>query len=893
MVLVQNKPSTFQILAWNANGLKRQRLQLAEVASRHDLDIILVSETHLRAADQPKIANYTLYKTDREDRNGGGTAVYVKSSLKHYPVTVGVTDNLEVTAVELETANSGTIRISSVYQPPSRPLLASDLDSLFESAPSIIAAGDFNSKHPSWNSRVSNGRGAVLRAYLDAREMTAIGPIEPTHHHPNGSNDILDIAVLKAVSLQFSIETIHELDSDHNPILLTIGDDPRADDIVTTTHTYWPAFTDHLQRTLPHFAALEDTHQLEQAVDTLTSSIQQSLEATSTTKEARRSKPQIPDWIKDLIREKNHARKISKRTWDPIDRSRYNRLKDEVSEALKEHRNEEWDKKMDSFEEDQVSYWRVSKILRNKKTPMPPLHGERGVAFRVEDKAEAFADSMERQCTLNLGNADLDHMDRIERSVQRRLKLHAEPIRPANPAEISSFLRKTNVRKAPGPDSIGNRALHHLPVRAVSFLTIIINAMLTFRHFPSQWKRADVIMLQKPRQPSNFPQSYRPISLLSTLGKTAEGIILTRLKAEVEEKNVLPAEQFGFRERHATVHQALRIVEQVSEGFNRRESTGAVFLDVSKAFDRVWHQGLVYKLLEAGVHPGLVQLIASYLRGRYFCIKLDGERSSERPLEAGVPQGSLLSPLLYNIYTSDIPRTEGTTLALFADDTAICATSRDPRLITRRLQAAMEELEDWCDKWLIAVNPEKSTSLFLTKRRHRPEEEVTMFDAAIPWRNNITYLGIVFDRGLIWKDHISNALRKANIAFAGLYPMFNRRSKLSCRNKLRLYTAIIRPIITYGMTVWGYAAKTHLKKLEVFQMKMLRIATKAPWYLRNQQIRRETGIPTIEDYIKTAATKTFASLVDHPNQIVRNICDYDEDQHHRHKRPRMILRQIT
>lgn len=141
------------------------------------------------------------------------------------------------------------------------------------------------------------------------------------------------------------------------------------------------------------------------------------------------------------------------------------------------------------------------------------LHGEREMAFRVEDKAEAYADNFERQCTLNLKN--LDDMNLVDNVDQRRLAAPSESICAACPAEVKKLIKSTNARKAPGSDNMGNRVLQHLPVRAVSFLTIIVNAMLTFRRFTSQWKCVDVIMLLKSHQPSKFPQSYMPTSVYS------------------------------------------------------------------------------------------------------------------------------------------------------------------------------------------------------------------------------------------------------------------------------------------------------------------------------------------------------------------------------------------
>lgn len=890
MSTTKRNPSSLQVVAFNADGLKRQRLQLEEFARREDIDVIMISETHLRAADEPKIANYALYRTDRENRRGGGTAIYVRASIDHYPVTLSDLQDLEATAVVINTATNGPIRFISAYHPPQRRLCECDLDAVLDSDSPTIIAGDLNAKHTDWNSRSTNTKGRVLQKYADDKDIVIMGPDEPTHFATCGTSDVLDIAILKGVSLPCRITTVNELDSDHNPVFLFLGDADHEEDLVERTRTCWPAFADHLQETLPRITPIRTVGQLEEAVDTLTSAIKHSLTATSRRHRAPRHHMQIPDELKELIAEKNQARRRYQRSWDPLDRSIRDRLRMEVKEALQELRNAAWEAKLDSLEDDDRSYWRMAKALRNKSAHMPPIHGENGVVFSVPEKAEAFADSFERQCTPNFVGADLDHIELVEAEVRRKLRDHGGHLRPTNPAEVKNRIQLTNVRKASGPDGINNKVLQQLPVRAVSCLTNIVNAMLRLRHFPCQWKCADVIMLQKPGQAGTFPQNYRPISLLATMGKIAEGIVLQRLRTEVEERNAIPDEQFGFREQHSAVHQVLRVVEHVSKGFNWKRSTGAVFLDVSKAFDKVWHEGLLYKLLEAGIHPGLVRLVSSFLKDRTFRIRLGDVRSTVRNLESGVPQGSLLSPLLFNVFTRDMPRSPGTELALYADDTAITAESHSPDLVVQRLQVAAEELERWFTKWRITVNPEKSSALFMTKRKKRhPRTHVTMFGEEIPWKETAKYLGVKLDRGLTWRAHIDERAGKARAAIACLFPLFSHRSKLSVRNKIRLHTAIIRPMMTYASEAWGTAAKTHLHKMEVVQMKALRMAVNAPWFVRNSQILQETTIPPIAQYIRESAKKTFAAMDQHPNHLVSALGDYDEEQPHRHKRPRMIL----
>jgi hypothetical protein len=186
-----------------------------------------------------------------------------------------------------------------------------------------------------------------------------------------------------------------------------------------------------------------------------------------------------------------------------------------------------------------------------------------------------------------------------------------------NPDEIYDAIRRLKVGNAPGPNGIPNRALKHLPQRAVLLLVQIFNAIFLTHHFPSLWKHARVISTLKPGKDPALPSSHRPIRLLDVIGKLFE-ILLARILHEVSERGLMRDEQFGFRPRHSTSLQLARFVERITRNFGKKRLTGAVFLDVAKAFDTVWIDGLLYKLTLLNFPSYIVHTISSYLRDRTF-----------------------------------------------------------------------------------------------------------------------------------------------------------------------------------------------------------------------------------------------------------------------------------
>jgi retron-type reverse transcriptase len=889
---VQERVRSLQIAFFNANGLRGSRNELETFADDHDLDLILVGETKLQAGvADPKIRGFVLYRSDRDRGPGGGTAIYVRNATPHYQITLPVLQSLEATAVRVETAN-GPLTIISCYHPPRILLRENDITEILDTGTSVIAAGDFNAKHQAWGSRVANRNGRILYELADAIDLLVEAPPEPTYYSPLGHRaDTLDIALLKNVPLQTRLHVVNALDSDHLPVLMHIGDEANDENLNTQVQiTNWPLFAEILETDFGPIPRIESVEDLENAAGVFEEKITTAMTNSTRNRVEPRQKEILPQWIIDLIRTKNRARRHAFRTGAAVDRTEANRLGNEVKYALIDHRNDRWERKLESLSTEDNSIWRMAKALRSDKKPIPPIHSTLGLVFSDDEKAEAFADSLELQCRPNIVDADLDHIERIEHQVEIILSgQHDTPNTPASPEEVRGIIGTLKVKKAPGPDKIPNTALKLLPDKAVVALTAIINASLRFCHFPSRWKSANVIFIPKPGKDLLFPQNYRPISLLSNVGKVLEKVILTRLVRATNENHVLPDEQFGFRPKHSTADQLIHVTEFISQGINQNESTGAIFLDVAKAFDTVWHDGLVYKLHTAGVSLAMVKLLNSFLEDRKFHAKIGNVLSTVREIEAGVPQGSVLSPTLYAIFTADIPKPDETKIALYADDTAILTRSESPELISEQLRRAVESLEAWFRRWRIDVNPDKSSAILFTRRRHRPDGEIVMFDRPIPWKTEARYLGITFDNHLRFNAQLEHAKIRAQMVLGQLNSLVNRRSKMSIQNKVTIYRTIVRPAMMYGSAVWGNVCNTQLHKLQVVQNKFLRAAFKAPWFVRNTQLHREAKLPTIREFLHDVARKFFENAAVHPNPLVRDSVDYDENAPQRHKRPKCLL----
>ena len=310
-------------------------------------------------------------------------------------------------------------------------------------------------------------------------------------------------------------------------------------------------------------------------------------------------------------------------------------------------------------------------------------------------------------------------------------------------------IRALKFSKAPGSNGNPNRALKHLPQRPVSLLVLIFSAILLTHHFPTAWKHARVISILKPGKEQALTSSYRPISLLDTICKLFEMILLARNLNEVSEGGLMRDEQFGFRPRHSTSVQLACLIERITRNFCEKLLTDAVFLDVAKAFDTVWIDGLLYKLTLLNLPSYIVHTISWHLRGRTFVASFQTGTPSRRGMRAGLAQNGLISPVLFSLYINDISPSYHVELSRYVDYTAVIASSRKPTLFVSYLESYLNDLQRWLSEWRIAINVSMSSAMIFA-RTGRP----------IQLDETTRYLGVTLYKQVTWSPHIVQVRKK-------------------------------------------------------------------------------------------------------------------------------------
>lgn len=285
----------------------------------------------------------------------------------------------------------------------------------------------------------------------------------------------------------------------------------------------------------------------------------------------------------------------------------------------------------------------------------------------------------------------------------------------------------------------------------------------------------------------------------------------------------------------------------------------------------------------------------SYLNQPTFSVSVSGYHSTPKNITAGLPQGAVLSPILFTIYTADIPKIPHIQLALFADDTALYTQSWRTDTITRRLTDAVSRLHTYFAKWRLKVNPSKTDAIIFTKRRPHPPKQIMMEEVEIPWTHEVKYLGLQLTSTLNYSSHTKLATRKAIGILVQIFPLLAKESTLSVATKLQIYKAVIRSTLTYAAPTWCSISKSTYRNLEVVQNKCIRVIANAPRGAPIAHLLATMGVETIQTYVRRIAERFYDKCSLHPNPLVGAIGKYTLNElkrqykRYKHKRTKHCL----
>ena len=426
---------------------------------------------------------------------------------------------------------------------------------------------------------------------------------------------------------------------------------------------------------------------------------------------------------------------------------------------------------------------------------------------------------------------------------------------------------KSLPNKATGPVSIPLKLLHIVADLIVIPLCHIINKSFSSGIFPDILKVAKVLPFHKGGSSQDL-NNFRPISLLSIFDKIIEKLMHKRLYEFFEHHNILFENQFGFRKNNSTINALIEITEKIKESIDNGKFGCGIFIDLKKAFDTVNHKILLNKLEHYGIRNESLKWFESYLTGRKQYVYLNGESSNLKDINCGVPQGSVLGPLLFLIYINDLPNvSEKLKFFLFADDTNIYFESNDLPSMEKVINKELEQLNLWLNVNRLALNISK-TNFVIFRTYNKPIKHnmtLKINKKAISQKEHIKYLGITIDSHLNWKNHIFNVSKKISRSIGIMYKL---REFMNIKMLINIYYSLIYSHLVYAIHVWGSACDTELNKILILQKKAVRMITKNDQYplvpgplVPSNPIFKELGILKVSDIFKLNVTKFIFSCL--------------------------------
>ena len=436
---------------------------------------------------------------------------------------------------------------------------------------------------------------------------------------------------------------------------------------------------------------------------------------------------------------------------------------------------------------------------------------------KVANKFNKFYTNVADQLVRKLGNPTTKFQDYLKNPNKHSIFLNE-----TDPGEIATLIHKLDVSKSGDIYGINARLLKDAGPSMATNLSIIFNLSIRLGIFPQPLKTAKVIPIFKADS-KMLPGNYRPISLLPIIGKLLERIIFKRLSSFVQKYNLLFNRQYGFQTGKSTEHAHIDIQNSILNALEKKEIPCCLFLDFAKAFDTVNHSILLQKLNHYGIRGNALSLIESYLKDRDQCVQVNNATSDFEFIKHGVPQGSILGPLLFLLYINDIAESSHKLdFYLFADDTTIFLSDTNAQNLEETLNNELARVSEWLVANKLSLNVGKSNFLLFRQNNKQPPPSINVKINGLPVdeKDHAKYLGILIDNKLSFKNHIDH-VKSRLVRGCAILAMV--RHYVPKQILINTYNAHIQPHIDYCLPVWGYTYKTHLLPVQRQQRKAVRI----------------------------------------------------------------------
>ena len=812
----------------------------------------------------------------------------------------------DLVTIQIQTP-AGTISIHNCYNPsgPTSHRQEGTIPALREAlvqtprdtTANHIVVGDFNLHHPKWGGNTTQTQHIMADKLIDtiaeAHLQLALEPGTITWERHMASCQTLDL-VFVSLSLQNLIQECQALpeethSSDHIPLRTTLCINLQEQTGRGQRKQWKTANWAKIQNLLT-----QDTNQLNQLplntrehLDTLAYSIQSSIqriveEAVPTARPSNYAKMAWTQECKDatkLARRRRREWRDSKTEWS---HKQYLEASHARSKIVRREQNLAWRRLIKEVTEDPKKVWKMARWARegaNQGHQLPHFPSLADTEHNG-DTNEGKAAILAKHFFPNPREADLSDIQHTQLPPQFQMEVEVHP------KEVEGVLRKLPSNKAPGPDQIPNLLLKECREQLAPILAKLFTVCLRMAYHPKAFKHSTTVVLRKPQKPDYTKTgAYRPIALLNTIAKVLEAVVAKRMSKETEERKLLPEEQMGARPGRSTTSALDLITEQVRTIWKTRPGAVAsmLCLDISGAFDKVSHQRLLYNIRMKGFPDHIVGFIQSFLQDRTTCLRLGEFMDQPRPQNTGIPQGSTLSPILFLFFASTLLPIlhEGNTSAMgFVDDSNILTYSMSTEDNCRQLEKAHQKCKEWARRHGAEFAPQKYQLIHFTRsRKHNLKATVQIQGFNGEPLPSLRLLGVWVDTKLKWGPHIKQAATRGAQQMQSLQRLCKSTWGASFQRARHLYTAVVRPTITFGCQVWSSPEGTQgycrnlTKPIEKIQREALRNITGAYKSVATAVLEREANITPLHLYTQDLARQASKKQDTQPAyQYIRDRC---------------------
>lgn len=833
--------NSLRVLYWNC-GSMNVRKSTAETLA-YQADVVCFQETQ-RGRIKPADFCEPIYNDE-----GHGQLILVRKGIKHrrLEVSTWASDNLHLVGVEL--IDQPIRNIINVYA-CNASMREGDwmvLDQLQTTlAGETLLCGDFNARGAMWGNTVVNPQGEALEDALDHCYLTCIndGSVTRTATRPGDSNSVIDLALTTLqVAQQCKWQSLGSQDNDHIPCTI----------FVRRSRTNKSA---KRKRAFTYKCANDNP------VDKLRQ--QRQVKPETLNKERRDQPPWFTLEVERLWEAKRKACRRSQRNKGDAN------LKEEAKQAAKvfeEAANKEKEQRYEDFSQtvsqDRTLYkfWRLYGAMNGSKTSneVPDFRREDDVWMRTpEEKGTAF---------LTRYLAQTDQQNEEERRILMcRLENHLEdqdsfwlPHTPISPDAVKTLITSAE-DTSPGPDGVKYSHLGSLGDQDRQDLTKMLNDSLENHEIPEDWLDSHLSPVPKPDKDHTSIKGYRIVTMQNTVGKLLEKFVARRLAIELEDRDLLPATLGSYRRGKDTWANAAVLASDVYDAFEKKQETLVVALDLEDAYNRVDFKILIRTLKNMAIDPYLMMWIGRALLRRKVAMRVGPWTSDVKTITPGLPQGSALSPVLFNVYTVGITSNQleapGRTLS-FADDVLVYRHGDNREEIARSAQQELNRIGDWCEENNGKIHPDKASVLWCSLNNHAVKAEmpeVHITGKPLKREQSLRYLGVIFDRSLSGKDQITRIVQRARRGLTAVKTMAGAR--MPQKTLVILYQALVVSVIEYGLGLLTLSA-SQLKRLDVIQNEGMRAILGCTKDTSAEAMRHLLDMPTATERHRLAQVKAY------------------------------------